>query len=290
MFRLLWLVLLGMGACSLDRSPLVPPEPDAGLIDASSPDSRAPLPDAFTPIDAPVDAGPPELRRCGELDVNELLVVYSFDGIEGSLVVPDARGGRDARVTAPALVVTGPEGCGDAITFAADSLAFMTIDHNPALALPAGGIDFWLRLGPSDGLQQGIISRDARGISRSGHLTLFRAVDGRLRLRLQTDRQFAGTDERTADPIPIGQWMHIGISYGPPGLSLFVDGVVGIETTDTLGIDGNDNPWVIGVNSAGSMEGQAEPVREPFAGGAIDHLRIWRGWQDFSRPLYRGEP
>lgn len=96
-----------------------------------------------------------------------------------------------------------------------------------------------------------------------------------------------------------GRWTHIGINFGPPGAELWIDGVMATNTArldtengpvdcnqrDSQGIDGNSNPWGFGVDTTVSANGTVEPVDRPFAGGAIDHLRISGTQRDFSVPI-----
>ena len=83
------------------------------------------------------------------------------------------------------------------------------------------------------------------------------------------------------------------MNFGPQGLNLYIDGELdeNIMTLDTIecsrggfsgGLDGNDNPWVFGVNSWFSVPGSAVPVDSPFD-GAIDDVRISMTRRIYSR-------
>jgi len=48
------------------------------------------------------------------------------------------------------------------------------------------------------------------------------------------------------------------------------------------GIDGNDNPWTVGIGSWSSMEGGLDSLNAPLVGGAVDELRISAVRRDFS--------
>jgi hypothetical protein len=138
---------------------------------------------------------------------------------------------------------------------------------------------------------RGIISRDANGAAKEGHIAVVRACGGGITVRLQRG---GANYVRCSKPVKENVWYHVGINFGPKtGLELFVNGQQANEkggvkwiapsqpctygltcgSSTTGGIDGNDNPWVIGDSSQASQEGQATPLIAPL-GGIIDHVRI----------------
>lgn len=184
--------------------------------------------------------------------------------------------------------VNGPPGCGQALSFGGDIADYAELPADPAWDLKEGSIDLWVRIdAPATERHLGIVSRDAKDAARLGHFTLFQLVDGGVAVRLQR-----GTNDgiaRCSPPLTQGDWHHIGVNFGAGGLELFVDGVpaerkdtyvVSLEilkcgTSSEQGIDGNDNPWVLGASSHLSVEGAATPITYPFR-GAIDSFRVSR--------------
>lgn len=195
----------------------------------------------------------------------------------------------------------GPDGCGQALAFSPDSISsgdYGVLPVHPAWRLPQGSVAFWLRVDgfPTDEHMAGLLSRDAEHQLEAGHLTFSLHPGGSLILRHQ-ERQ-SGVIYACTAPLDLSRWYHVGLNFGPGGLELFVDGhraeVPGdldlelhvIPCADslthwTLGIDGNDNPWVIGASAVSSEDGRATPVRGHFH-GALDHLQISASRRDFS--------
>lgn len=98
-----------------------------------------------------------------------------------------------------------------------------------------------------------------------------------------------------------GDWHHLGVNFGPPGVELWIDGVLQTGTGEVIniepprgptanpctgmssdGIAGNDIPWFFGVNNGFSSPGTTDDLRSYFRGGSFDHIRISRARRDFS--------
>jgi hypothetical protein len=188
-------------------------------------------------------------------------------------------------VGATPTTVDGPPGCGQALSIVGAMFAVAPL--STAWQLEEGSIDFWVRLPspPTDASGLGIISRDASGQEFPGHLTASYLSDGRVVTRLQSS-----TTEviRCSEPLDPDTWYFVGINFGPPDLELFIDGVRaenrGVWNTGgtvytcgeplEIGLDGNNNPWVIGASAVGSNEGGYTDTKDFFSGGAIDELRL----------------
>ncbi len=220
-----------------------------------------------------------------------MLGVYSFDAVP--VDAADESGDHDGALlgVATALATTsGPSGCGAAIAFdpaGTGDAAWIEIPDSPDWDLRRGSVELWVRP-PAAGGFAAILSRDAVGTALSGHLALFIEPDGTVWARLQSP---GITAYRCAElPLTAGAWHHVGINFGPPDFELWIDGadqtsatpLVSASGTDVrcgearanFGIDGNDNPWIVGANGARAPEGTGTPVTDFFVGGAIDELRI----------------
>lgn len=257
---------------------------DAAAADAGAPDREPPPPE------------PPCAARAADDDV----LLYTFDEVPAfTTTVADARGQHPAVARPLGAVVDrapGPEGCGLAARFAEGR--YLEVPSHPDFDLSAGALDFWVQATPTADrrLMEGILSRDASGTARSGHLSVYRACDGHLLVRLQ--RTNAPDVYRCSDGPLVGErWAHVGLNFGPPGVELYVDGELQTNTSSTTvrwdcgspvpcgapssqGIDGNENPIVLGVSSHGSEEGSAAPVTRPFS-GLIDSFRLSRNRRSF---------
>lgn len=192
--------------------------------------------------------------------------------------------------------IEGPERCGEAIFFPGGCLeSWIEIEHTPEWD-DVMSIDFWLWQNPAE--VSGVLSRDASSADRPGHITVAIESMGRLYVRIQRSETIETTvcsEESLADLT----WIHVGINLGFPRLELWIDGVlqagsgsITIGSADVpcdgelggpYGIDGNENPWVIGGITWMSEEGSAEPVTSMADATAIDQLRFSSSRQDFSQ-------
>ena len=230
------------------------------------------------------------------------VALYTFDADGGGMSITDATGSHHGTfVGGMAEVIPGPEGCDDALVFSDASDVYVEIPHSPDFDLDSGSIELWVRphTVPENTIH-GVIGRDALDTMFPGHVSLWFLPDRRLVARLQNPD---GEAHRCSnEPIEIDQWSHVGINFGPEGFELWVDGVrttfTGVLTIDpdpmntrTItcgggtvgGIAGNENPWVFGASSGGSMEGAATPATSFFRGGAIDHVRVAEDRREFGR-------
>ncbi len=175
--------------------------------------------------------------------------------------------------------IEGPTGCGTAWLFNGDS--YVVLPASPDWQQREGSVDFWYR--PTDQMNEGnvgILSRDAGGTGRPGHTQINQNTREQILLRIQS----AGSETNIISPMSYtpGTWIHIGINYGPPSAEFYIDGTL-VDTGIAEGLDGNENPWVIGAGSYMSNEGQATPVTDFLVGGAIDELRMSAQRRDFTR-------
>jgi hypothetical protein len=198
--------------------------------------------------------------------------------------------------------------CGGALSFGAPNNSafdggYGVLPDDPRWHLAVGSVELWVKIPPAWGqLYVGILSRDATGQRQGGHFGIYYAGssdDGGLSgvtARLQPYSPDGGVPSQFAchkQPLADGQWHHVGVNFGgPAGLELFVDGkrvAINSASNDrcsvarvplTIGIDDNNNPWVIGADTSASAEGLATRVRRYFV-GTIDELRISNLRRDF---------
>ena len=161
-------------------------------------------------------------------------------------------------------------------------------------------MDLWIRLEsvPQDGVY-GVLSRDADQTTASpGHLSLFRLREQNrdyLALRILEGASKEGGTLCTQEPIEDDYWHHVAFNFGgDQPAELFVDGVrsngggasasgpVVCGTPSRLGIDGTDEPWVLGALGLWSEGGKTVPSTGGF-GGSIATLRISQIRRVFTR-------
>jgi len=280
------LVLPGCLRAGYDRRAADGPVPQ----DTARPDLPAldlPRPDSVRPKDLPLPDLPlPDLPPpCASAPDPDTVALLTFEGSGNT--VSDATGKHPGAVVGSGVArVPGQAGCGKAVAFPNAITDYVTIPDSPDWDLTQGSVDFWVRIDtPSPAGFRGIVSRDANQQALPGHFTVFQLCDGGLAVRLQKDLN--DRDVRCSTPVSLGVWHHVGVNFGPGGLALYIDGVEATRsetlksctfqlqcgTSGDQGLAGNDNPWVLGASSSGSVEGQATPVVYPFD-GAIDSFRV----------------
>ena len=256
--------------------------------------------DTWTDADGPGDADQdrddtPETCSPASTD-GTVLALYTFDGRDGA----DATGRHDGVVVDPAGHVewpSGPPGCEGAFGLVRPcSDGHVEVGHSSDWDAVAA-VDFWVRPGPTRGNDEGLVTRDASGTSRSGHFAASLAVDGRLVVRLQST-----SDELrlcSSSPLPEGVWVHVGVNLGEPGAELWVNGVIDhgdgyMSDSDytipceaevparPFDIAGNENAWVMGAANWGEAEGSTGVVTHHACGSAIDHVRLSSVRRSFS--------
>ena len=243
-----------------------------------------------TRVDIRVDAFP--LLPCATQPDQDTLLLYTFEGSSADQVI-DATGSHPGSISGAGVTRTaGQQGCGKAIAFKESSpISYIAVPAAAVWDLPMGSVDFWIRLAPTTNVFEGIVARDAAG-EGAGHLIFFRFED-RVVVRLQW---IGDSAVRCSGPVTLDSWHHVGLNFGAGGLALDVDGApadatgtIQLGTSVTLtcgsstdrGIQGNNEPWVIGVAGWSSDPGSVTPVDCPL-NGMIDSLRISKVRRSFS--------
>jgi len=307
---LIWLVCM-LSGCSLDSGAL----PTMDIADATD-DGRSgdgSRPDAIAPdarLDGARDSTPPPTDTNVPVDGGPLcptgadvdtIAYFAFEDLASGLLA-DATGRQTGMVTGgEARIVPGPPGCGDAFGFTPSPFVYGVIEDSSDFDLTEGSFDFFMRYdgplprpNPSDRASTlGIFSRDANGTADPGHLTIRMAPTGELILSIQRPSG-TGAVRCTDSAVTPGTWHHVGVNLGAPSAEIYLDGDRGGRTDslsahagnavtgwncgddDPAGIDGNDNPIVIGASGSSSNEGGAAGVFQSFREGAMDQLRISR--------------
>ena len=221
----------------------------------------------------------------------QTVALYSFDDIGGQNTVADVAAGHDGMFNnGPPITVAGPVGCGEALQFdaAGPPFPFVEVPDSPDWQLSEGSISFRVQLQGTFSISevQGIVSRDAELTDFSGHIIITRACGNHVRVRLQGTR-----DEQTLlcseQPISPDTWAYVEVNFGGnQPLSMHINGIEqnGRPFTEcpnsnlcgdplSVGIDGNNNPWVFGASSSNSTNNTTDAITSPFV-GLLDHLRI----------------
>jgi hypothetical protein len=295
---LLLLLLAGGAGCmhDLEAFPVV----DAARPDLLTPaDQRPPEPDQPTDlgVDITPDLGHDLPTPCPVGPDANTLLFFGFEG-SGSTVVDSSASKRNGTLRGTAQRAPGMATCGQALSLLPfSSPSYVRVPNSNVWELDTGSIDLSLKFSSPSSGTMGILSRDAKGTTKAGHLTLVKR-SGYLALRLE--RQDSKSAARCLANVPIGRWLRIGINFGgSQGLQLWVDGqlanskgklswgteLITCGTGTTSGIKGNDNPWIVGAHSRDAPEGHSGSTSHvaDTLFGSIDNLRISRVRRDYAQ-------
>ncbi|MCG5055306.1 MAG: LamG domain-containing protein [Myxococcales bacterium] len=253
----------------------VPPDAASVPPDApgAPPDAPSVPPDAAV-MDPPPDAGPPPATETCDDVTSGSLSVWPFDDFANG-TVRDVVGGRNGIAQGNLQSVAGaPGACGGALRWPSTGSAHVLVPHDPAFALASGAVDFWVLPGPAESTR-GLVVRDLRGTEESGHFLVALLESNVLVLRIQANQ--AGTEDNNVvvlcseAPLPRDTWSHVAVNFGPPRAELYINGrqndgrdpkvnggVIGditCGTNSSLGIVGNEEPWIFGASNHRSLSG-----------------------------------
>ena len=248
----------------------------------------------------------PDISAVGPCPVDKpgTVALYTFDDDVGEVISDRASQNPGDVVNGTAAdYIAGPGGCGRAISFDAASQIYGQIPNSDAWELTEGSIDLWV-WPVDDGvlpIMAGIVSRDATGVTEGGHFTIYQwhhTDPDSIVVRIQSEGFNLGYTMCSTEPLQFGRWNHVGVNFGPPRAELWINGVYtedpvqildydGVTPIDcnvvaTQGIDGNSNPWTLGVSQGQSADSVSGGYFRPLAGGALDHLRISDTRRDFA--------
>jgi hypothetical protein len=151
---------------------------------------------------------------------------------------------------------------------------------------------------PVTGEIQGILSRDAVGTDFGGHISVALGPTGAVWVRMQQIAGGLSVFRCGAAPLPVDQWVHLGISFGPPeGFRLWLDhqpatgtsvlfepggSIEDCTVAHGLGIAGNDNTLAFGgLLFLAPNSDPAPAIARPFTNGQIDQVHIHSTAHDF---------
>ncbi|MDP6443826.1 MAG: LamG domain-containing protein [Pirellulaceae bacterium] len=201
---------------------------------------------------------------------------WRLDDVTGR-VARDSGGGHHGRVHG--AVSLGLPGALKSSTDAASGFdgqsGYIRAPHSDALLLEAGAVSLWVKPRRLDRVQ-GLLSKDATGFGEGGHLTLS-LNKSRVNARLQDkSRSF----EIEGPAIPAGRWSHVGLTFGPAGMRLFVDGKLAAENSHRGGLAKRDEKWanreplVLAASEMTSQSNNHQPLTDFFA-GSLDDVAIF---------------
>lgn len=218
----------------------------------------------------------------------DTVALYRFEGD-----ADDETTNHDGVPSAGSFYEAGPFGCGLATAFGPGNSVgnFVEIPDSAAFDLGVGAIEASVYVASTTANRPRVFfSRDSSNEPGTGELTIGIACDGTVVATLEDG---VSTVHRcSSNVVPAGQYVEVGVNFGPAGFALFVAGVPGSRTgmlgfggvncnrdidcggTSTGGIAGNDHPIVIGASNASSTPGTTDDLDSPLRDGRVDNLRI----------------
>ncbi|MDJ0894329.1 MAG: Ig-like domain-containing protein [Alphaproteobacteria bacterium] len=212
-------------------------------------------------------------------------------------------GNNDAIVPQVITNVSSPAGNNSALLFDRGAETFAVVQHDVSLEMGEGTVALWVQ--PTDiGGKQIFLSKDNSGTDDGGHFHI--GLEGnQLFLRTAPGNGDSNVEYRTkveGGVFTEGQWAHVALTYGPEGVTVYVDGEA-IPSGDWQKLRGNapespndfegfftfgnENPLVFGASTAAVQDGgtpyEIAACARDFFDGAIDGVGVYSEVLDASQ-------
>jgi len=197
---------------------------------------------------------------------------WRFGETSGTTAADDGSTGNSATYSGVTLGQSGAiSGSADTSVSFDGSNDYIEIAHDNSYLLNDGTVQLWFNADDLVG-DQALISKDHTGNGTGGHFTIRLLNDGSITIRLQsiTDSYTLST---AAGSVAANSWHHVAVTFGTNGVELFLDGASADTNAYTGGLNGNNEPIVIGANTWTTAPGSITPLTEYF-GGKIDEVAI----------------
>ncbi|HEX6143129.1 MAG TPA: LamG-like jellyroll fold domain-containing protein [Geminicoccaceae bacterium] len=147
----------------------------------------------------------------------------------------------------------------------------VVVAHDPKWLLAGGTLVLDFTADRLKGVQ-GLLSKDARGFGDGGHLVIW-LDEGRLVVRLQ-DRKNDHLVQSPANAVKKAVPTRLSLAFGPGGMKLFLDGTAVGSNPHAGGLQGNQEPLVIGARDWKS-EPRAADNLDAFFAGTVGGLALY---------------
>ena len=147
----------------------------------------------------------------------------------------------------------------------------VVVPHDPKWLLAGGTLVLDFTADRLKGVQ-GLLSKDARGFGDGGHLVIW-LDEGRVAARLQ-DRKNDYLVQSPANAVKKATPARLSLAFGPGGMKLFLDGRAVGANAYAGGLQGNQEPLVIGARDWTSSPRAADNL-DAFFAGTIERLALY---------------
>lgn len=232
------------------------------------------------------DVNPEAQEICGDSLDNDcqggdpcdaaMIAHWRFDEGNGDTAEDATGNGHDAR-----FVDANWNGAGNAADFDGTN-GYVIVDHAPEFLVEQGTIALWFRT-RTEVADQGIWSKDSSGFDTGGHVTMqidYDEVDGtgnQLAVRMQDTAQSYYVSINSIEAMT---WYHVVFTFGPNGMSLWINGVMRDSENYVGGMDassgdvGNYEPLAMGMSTHVSDNMSVEPTSQHLD-GLIRDVRVF---------------
>ena len=206
-------------------------------------------------------------------------VSYWRFGEAGGSIATDESGAIDGTYHGSTLAQSGAlAGDGNASAYFDGLDDYVEIPHIPAFETDQGTVQLWFN---ADDASAGghLFSKDSMYFDTGGHLSIFLDSSERVIVRLQstTADYFV---QSAAGSVTDSSWHHVAFSFGPSGMSLYLDGQLADSDIYAGGLGassggaGNSEPIAIGASTQSSGNGSIIPLEDYFR-GSIDEVAFF---------------
>jgi hypothetical protein len=140
----------------------------------------------------------------------------------------------------------------------------VVVPHDPKSVLGQGVVVVDFTADRLKGIQ-GLISKDARGYLDGGHLVIWLEESGAVVARMQ-DTKSEHFVQSPAQAVKAGVPTRLALAFGPGGMKLYLDGKMVGSNDYQGGLQGNQEPLVIGARDWASSPRAADNLDAFFAG------------------------
>ncbi|MGD1944577.1 MAG: PKD domain-containing protein [Leptolyngbyaceae cyanobacterium] len=212
----------------------------------------------------------------------DAIAYYNFDETSGTFIQDRAGSPQDgtlftANNQPERLDGEGAEAgfdSGTGIEFTDSSDNYVAIAHDPVFALDNGTFQLWFNVDRFQ-REQTLFSKDHFDFRDGGHFTIKLQGDV-IWVRLQDTQQSYSI--RARDLLETDTWYHLAVSFGDGGMKLYLNGELVGENAYTGGLQGNEEPLVIGGSITRNQNDSGDLsqlfVDQPFD-GRIDEFAIY---------------
>jgi hypothetical protein len=164
----------------------------------------------------------------------------------------------------------------------------VVVPHDPKWLLARGALVLDFTADRLKGVQ-GLLSKDAKGFGDGGHLVIW-LDEGMVVARLQ-DTKSEYVVQSPARAVKKGVPTRLAVAFGPAGMKLYLDGKMVGSNAHEGGLQGNQEPLVIGARDWASSPRAADNL-DAFFAGTISALALYddRSTPRRSRPSDRPAP